>query len=183
MTRDEFIKKFPVGSKVRLKDWVKEVFREVLFHGNECFFYKSNCGTEYSSSYDNYWLPYEEQKKGFKLWDVVRWTEFAIHTRGDAIVIEHDIMKGVTKAFFPDEMRVETYHHPLNSGETVPLEKVEGKVAMAPASWDYENIRKNISRHCSEPMTKELADSYSNSKSPDFRWPHSIASLTIEVVK
>lgn len=182
MTREEFIKKFPVGSKVRLDGWTPDDFWEVLFHGKDMFFAKGSTGGEAAMLYLSEWLPCEEPKKGFELWDVVRWNELAYHTRSNGIVVEHDIMKGVTKAFFPDEMRVETYYHSAN-GDPIPLEKVEGKIAMAPASFDslYAEDEKFMRGITGVITIKEYDSVFSNYKNA--RWPHSISSLTIEDLK
>jgi len=46
MTREKFIKQFPVGSKVRLKHWGKMEFFKVLYYGDKAFFFVDDEGNE-----------------------------------------------------------------------------------------------------------------------------------------
>lgn len=69
MTREEFVKKFKVGNKVRIKELDDVVFYEILFYGERLFFYKDESGHEECASYEASWIPYTEpvKKKTIKM--------------------------------------------------------------------------------------------------------------------
>jgi hypothetical protein len=71
MTRDEFVKKFKVGDKIRMAHWTCSRFSEILYIGNVRFFARSEDSNEYSFEYeysnDYFWLPYTEPKKTVKM--------------------------------------------------------------------------------------------------------------------
>ena len=64
MNRDDFIKKFKVGDKVRSDVWNIDEYLEILFMGKDRFFTLDKRGQEWSYSYTSInWLPYTEPKK------------------------------------------------------------------------------------------------------------------------
>lgn len=69
MTRDEFVKKYKVGDKIKARDahWPQERFLEILCLGNDRFFSRDNLGQESSWFYGNSWEPYTEPKKKVKM--------------------------------------------------------------------------------------------------------------------
>lgn len=181
MNRNDFIKKFPVGSKVRLEGSVENYFFEVLYHGEQEFFGKMPDGREMALSYQNGWLPYEEH---LKLFDVVMCTEFLSTKDGYGILIEANLGRLLIKVFFPESGRIETFNYFLN-GDSLPIKKVKDRVAMAPASWEDSFGNKNGRREWSDPVSQDYVNEFysKNQNMKDLRWPHNIASLTIEVVK
>ena len=64
MTRDDFIKKYKVGDKIRAYHWGDGLWLEIIFIGSQKFFAKNDLGTENTWSFDAIdWLPYTEQPK------------------------------------------------------------------------------------------------------------------------
>ncbi len=68
MTKDEFVKIYKVGDKIRMAHWTCSRFSEILYIGNVRFFARSEDSNEYSYPY-NYcaWIPYTEPKKKVKM--------------------------------------------------------------------------------------------------------------------
>jgi hypothetical protein len=64
MTRDDFIKKYKVGDKIRAYHWGDGLWLEIIFIGSQKFFAKNDLGTENTWSFDAIdWLPYTEPPK------------------------------------------------------------------------------------------------------------------------
>ena len=166
MNRNEFIKKFPVGSKVRLGHWSKDKFWEVIFYGEANFFYKDMEGDESCFCYGVDWLPYEEPKEELRLWDVV----FDDTLRKEGVIVG-DVPCGDLWVFVPDRVMCRTI-------APERLKKVEGKVTMAPALF-FNRWQGNLEISSQIFSSKENAEKKLNSHNV-VRWPHSIASLTIE---
>jgi len=64
MGREEFIKKFKVGSKARLRNWKDSLFVKITAIGENSFLAKTVSGS-YEGAYEfdvNEWLLYEEPK-------------------------------------------------------------------------------------------------------------------------
>lgn len=64
MKRADFVKKFPIGSKLRLSEFSPDEWCEVLYHGETHFFCKEFDGDEWIYPYDmgTKWVLYEEKK-------------------------------------------------------------------------------------------------------------------------
>lgn len=65
MTREEFIKKFPVGTKIRRPEWNETSWLEILYKGSDKFFACDNDGNDNAWFYEFYWEPYKEPEKPF----------------------------------------------------------------------------------------------------------------------
>lgn len=64
MTRDDFIKKYKVGDKIRAYHWGDGLWLEIIFIGSQKFFAKNDLGTENTWSFDAIdWIPYTEPPK------------------------------------------------------------------------------------------------------------------------
>jgi len=63
MTRDEFVSRFKVGDKIKLGVWEPDRYAEIIFIGNERFFYNNESGFEHVYPIDQDWLPYAEPQK------------------------------------------------------------------------------------------------------------------------
>lgn len=64
MTRDDFVKRFNVGAKIKADYWNYGKWVEILYIGSQRFFAKDNDGEECSWSFDSFdWLPYPESPK------------------------------------------------------------------------------------------------------------------------
>lgn len=68
MTREEFINKFPVGSKVRATNWDNDDFERVICYGEKRFFSIDQDGNEDCWFYcDTDWISCEEPKPQYKI--------------------------------------------------------------------------------------------------------------------
>ena len=95
MTREEFIKSFKVGDKIRLKTWYKESYIAIDHIGHDMFV---GTGEEENESHwrisdDHDWQPYQEPKKmitvyKYRYFSGGRWRESGTYYKRD-----HDFMK------------------------------------------------------------------------------------------
>ena len=63
MTRDEFIKHFKVGDKIKQNVWNETLFVEIIFIGDKRFFAMDESGNDRDWEFYEYWLPYTPPKK------------------------------------------------------------------------------------------------------------------------
>lgn len=68
MTKDEFVKKYHVGDKIRAPHWKSNRFSEVLYLGDKEFFVRDDDNAEGGWEYSDYdWQPYTAPQKTVKM--------------------------------------------------------------------------------------------------------------------
>ena len=63
MNRDDFIKKYKVGDKIKLGDWEPERYLKILSVGDKSFFCNYASDFEYVYPIDQDWIPYTKPQK------------------------------------------------------------------------------------------------------------------------
>lgn len=102
MTRDDFIKKYKVGDKIRAYHWGDGLWLEIIFIGSQKFFAKNDLGTENTWSFDAIdWIPYTEPPKPKKS---VKMAQALIKTTNGEF--------SITDFFYSSKEELERLFHP-----------------------------------------------------------------------